>query len=78
MQKDSKLFEDIAKFASGAAGTVMDARRELEALVESKLERLLSRGGFVTREEFNVVKDMAQKAREENALLRAELENMKK
>jgi BMFP domain-containing protein YqiC len=78
MQKDSKLFEDIAKMASGAAGAAMDARRELEAFATDKIERLVARGGFVTREEFEVVRDMAQKAREENAALRAELDALKK
>jgi BMFP domain-containing protein YqiC len=77
MQKDSKLFEDISKMVNGAAGAAMDARRELEAMVADKLERLVSRGKFVTREEFEVVRDMAQKAREENAALKAELERLK-
>jgi BMFP domain-containing protein YqiC len=78
MQKDSKLFEDIAKMASGAAGAAMDMRRELESMVSDKLERLITRGKFVTREEFDVVRDMAQKARTENEALRVELEKLKK
>lgn len=77
MQKDSRLFEDIAKLGSAAAGTLMDARRELEALVTDKLERLIARDRFVTREEFEVVRAMAQKAREENAALKAELASLK-
>ena len=78
MQKDSKLFDDVARMASGVAGAAMDAKRELESLVTDKLERLISRGNFVTRTEFEVVRDMAQKAREENAALRAELEALKR
>lgn len=78
MQKDSRLFEDLAKLASGAAGAAMDMRREMESLVGDTLERLISRGRFVTREEFEVVRDMAQKAREENAALKAELAARKK
>lgn len=77
MQKDSKFFEDIAKMASGAAGAAMDMRREFEAMMTDKIERLLARGQFVTRDEFEVVKAMAQKAREENEALRAELEALK-
>ncbi|MDX2095599.1 MAG: accessory factor UbiK family protein [Alphaproteobacteria bacterium] len=77
MQKDSKLFEDFAKMASGAAGTLMDLRREVETLVSDKIARLMARGQFVTREEFEVVRAMAQKAREENAALRAEIEKRK-
>lgn len=78
MQKDSRLFEDFAKLASGAAGAAMDLKRELEATVTDKLERLVSRGQFITREEFEVVKEMAQKAREENEALKAELAKLQK
>ncbi len=77
MQKDSRLFEDMAKMASGAAGTLMDMRRELEAMVGDKIERLVARGRFVTREEFEVVRDMAQKARSENEALKAEIAALK-
>lgn len=77
MQKDSKLFEDMARMASGAAGTFMDIKREVEALVMDKIERLVARERFVTREEFEVVKAMTQKAREENEALRKELEELK-
>lgn len=74
MQKDSRLFEDAARLASGIAGMAMDAKREVEALVTDRFERLISRGNFVTRAEFEVVRDMAQKARQEAADLRAMLE----
>ncbi len=77
MQKDSRLFEDIAKLASGAAGAAMDLRREIESAVTDRVERLMARGNFVTREEFEVVKEMAQKARQENEALKAELETLK-
>jgi BMFP domain-containing protein YqiC len=78
MQKDSKLFEDFAKMASGAAGSLMDMRREIETMVADKLERLFAGERFVTRDEFEVVKAMAEKARAENELLRAEIEKLKK
>ena len=77
MQKDSKLFEDFAKIASGAAGSLMEMRREFEAMVGDKFERLLAQGRFVTREEFEVVKAMAEKARAENEALKAEIEKLK-
>ena len=78
MQKDSKLFEDVAKIVSGAAGAAMDMRRELETLVTDKIERLFARGNYVTRDEFEVVKAMAEKARAENERLHAELVKLKK
>lgn len=77
MQKDSKFFEDVAKLTSGAAGAFMDMKRELETMVADKIERFLAKERFVTREEFEVVKAMAQKAREENEKLKAEIEALK-
>lgn len=77
MQKDSRLFEDIARVTSGAAGALMDVRRELETMIGDRLERVIGREKFVTREEFEVVRAMAQKAREENAALRAELAQLR-
>lgn len=77
MQKDSKLFEDMARMASGAAGAMMDVRREIESAVADRLEHLIAKDKFVTRDEFELVKAMATKAREENELLRAELAALK-
>ncbi len=78
MQKDSKLFEDLARMTSGAAGALMDMKREIEATIADKLERLVARERFVTRDEFEVVKAMAEKARTENERLAQELEMLKK
>ena len=64
--------------ASGAAGSLMDMRRELETMLSERLERLFAGERFVTRDEFEVVKAMAEKARAENAQLRAELDALKK
>ena len=77
MQKDSKLFEDLATMAYGAAGALMDVKREIESMVAAACDRLLLKERFVTREEFEVVKSMAQKAREENERLRESLEALR-
>jgi BMFP domain-containing protein YqiC len=77
MIKGNPLFDDMAKFASSAAGSVLEMKRELEQLVQDKIELALSRYGAVTREEFEIVREMATKAREENALLKAEIEALK-
>lgn len=77
MLKDSKIFDDMAKMAATAAGSVMDMKREIEAMVNARIESYLGRTSLVTREEFEVVKAMAEKAREENEALRAELAALK-
>lgn len=78
MQKDSHFFEDLAKMTSGAAGAMMDMKRAVESMIAEKMAQFMASHQFVTREEFEVVREMAQKAREENESLRAELESLKK
>ncbi len=77
MIKDSILIDDITKMASAAAGSVLDMKREVEAMIQAKLESFLSRSALVTREEFEIVKAMAEKARTENEALKRELESLK-
>lgn len=78
MQKDNPLFEDLSKLFSGATGALFDMKREIEAMVTSGVESWVAKMNLVTREEFDVVRAMAEKAREENEALRKELESLKK
>lgn len=78
MQKDSKLFEDFARMASSATGTLFDMKREMEGMIAAQMEKFLSKTNLVTRDEFEAVKLMAEKARTENEVLRKELEELKK
>ena len=64
-----RLLDDIARTATGAVGVLQGARAEIEALARARFERLLDRMELVPRDEFEAVKAMAAKAREENAVL---------
>ena len=64
MQSSNRLFDDLAKVANGALSAAAGARQELEQLVQQRFERFLNEHGWVTREEFEAVRDMARKARE--------------
>lgn len=66
MATPNRFFEDAARVAGGAIGTLTGVRRELENLIKHQLDRLLSGMDLVTREEFDAVKEMAVKARNEN------------
>ena len=78
MQKDSRFFDDFAKLASGAAGTFTDLKREVEGLVMDKMEKIMSRMNLVRREEFEVVRLMAEQARAENEQLSQKLAELEK
>ena len=59
MPGNRRLFNDVAKLATSAAGVVQGAGREAELLLRQRLERILDRMDLVNRDEFDVVKDMA-------------------
>ena len=65
MQTNNRFFDDIARVANGAMGAAAGLRTEIEALVRDRMQRLLSDMDLVRREEFEVVKAMAAKARSE-------------
>lgn len=73
MQTQSPFFDELARLMTEAAGAADGVRREAETVMRGHLQRLLADMEFVTREEFEAVKDMARVAREENETLRARL-----
>ena len=69
-QTTGRFFDEIGKLLTDAAGAADGVRKEVEGVVRTQAERVLSDLDVVQREEFEVVKAMAQKAREENELLK--------
>ncbi|TQF78123.1 accessory factor UbiK family protein [Elioraea sp. Yellowstone] len=69
----AKLADDVAGVAGGAISALVGVRREAEAMARSALEEMLRRLDLVTREEFEAVREMASRAREENGRLAARL-----
>ena len=74
MQTRNKMLDDISQLMANAMGVAQGAREEAETAVKSLVDRWLADQDFVTREEFDAVRIMAQRAREENAALLARIE----
>ncbi len=74
MQTDNKIFDDLAKFLNGAAGTIAGMSREAEASARSKAKDWIGGLDFVSREEFEAVKAMAAAARNDADALKARLD----
>jgi BMFP domain-containing protein YqiC len=70
----TRFFDELAKLMTNAAGAAQGVRREIDTLVQAQMERILNNMELVKREEFEAVKAMAQKAREENDALGARLQ----
>jgi hypothetical protein len=73
MQPTNRFFDDLSKLATNAMGVAQGARAEAETAMKSLMDRWLADRDFVTREEFDAVRAMAQKAREENEALKARI-----
>ena len=74
MQTRNKIMDDLSQLMTNAMGVAQGARDEAGNAMKSLLDRWLAERDFVTREEFDAVRAMAQKAREENAALLARIE----
>ena len=74
MQTRNKVLDDISQLMTNAMGVAQGARTEAETAMKSWMDRWLADRELVTREEFDAVRAMAQKAREENEALKARIE----
>jgi len=76
MQSRNRIFDDLSQLATNAMGVAQGARDEANTAMKGLMDRWLADRDLVTREEFDAVRAMAQKAREENAALKARLDAM--
>ncbi|WP_299563749.1 accessory factor UbiK family protein [uncultured Sulfitobacter sp.] len=76
MQTRNKIFDDLSQIMTNAMGVAQGAKDEAENAMKGLMDRWLADRDFVTREEFDAVRAMAQKAREENEALKARLETL--
>ena len=72
-QTNNRFLDEIAKLMTDAAGAAQGMRRDFETLMRSQGERILRDMDVVQREEFEAIKEMAVKAREENERLAARM-----
>jgi BMFP domain-containing protein YqiC len=70
MEGPNKFFDDLSKLMTNAMGVAQGAKTEAETAMKGWIDRWMADRDFVTREEFEAVRAMAQKAREENEALR--------
>ena len=78
MTGPNKFFDDMSKLMTNAMGVAQGAKTEAENAMKGWMDRWLADRDFVTREEFDAVRAMAQKAREENEALKARIEALEK
>ena len=74
MTANNRFFDDLSKLMTNAMGVAQGAKDEAQTAFNGWIDRWLAERDFVTREEFDAVKAMAAKAREENEALKARIE----
>ena len=72
-QSSNRIFDELARLATDAAGAAQGVRREVETVVRSQFERLIKDMDVATREEMEVLREMVLAARAENERLEARL-----
>ncbi len=73
MAGNNKLFDDLSQLMTNAMGVAQGAKTEAETAMKGFIDRWMADRDFVTREEFEAVRAMAARAREENTALAARL-----
>ena len=75
-QSSNRIFDELARFATDAAGAAQGVRKEIESVVRSQFERLIKDMDVATREEVEVLREMVVAAREENERLDARVKDL--
>ncbi|MBF9194411.1 accessory factor UbiK family protein [Microvirga terrestris] len=75
-QSSNRIFDELARFATDAAGAAQGVRREIESVVRSQFERLVKDMDVATREEVEVLREMVIATREENERLDARVKEL--
>lgn len=78
MQTNNPFIDDLSKLATGLVGTLDSMKKECDALVRARIERLAGEFDLVAREDFEVLQDRFQKMVDENKTLLARLEALEK
>jgi BMFP domain-containing protein YqiC len=73
-QGPNRLFDEMAKLMTDAAGAAQGMRKEVETIFRTQAERFMSEMDVVRRDELDAVREMAAKARAENEALKQRIE----
>jgi len=74
MQSENPFIADFAKMMNSAAGTLAGMGREARDATRERFKEFMGEMDFVSREEFDAVKEMAANARAEAEALKARLD----
>ncbi|MCF6327537.1 MAG: accessory factor UbiK family protein [Devosiaceae bacterium] len=77
MVQSSKVFDDIGKLMNDAAGVADGVRREAENAFKVQMERVVADLDLVSREDFDILREIVEVQSEEIAMLQKELSSLR-
>lgn len=77
-QTSNRLLDELARLMTDAMGATQGVRREVEAIMRSRAERLIDQMDLVHREDFEAMRELAQRTREAHDRLEARVEELEK
>ena len=78
MANKSKILSDLSKMAVDAMGTFSGIKKEVETIVNLKVNKIINKMNLVKRDEFEVLKKLVQKLIAENEKLKNNQRTKKK
>lgn len=78
MSSEKHFIDDLTRVASGALGAIGNVKGEVESKIKESIQRFLDEMDYVTTEEFEVTREIAQKVMEENLSLKEQVKSLEK
>ncbi|PPR77639.1 MAG: hypothetical protein CFH01_01437 [Alphaproteobacteria bacterium MarineAlpha2_Bin1] len=78
MSREKHFIDDLTRIATGAMGAIGNVKGEVEAKFKETVQKFLDEMDYVSREEFEVVRELAQKFSEQNIILDKKVKALEK
>jgi len=78
MQINNRILDDLTRVTNSALGTMTGVKGEVDAMIRQQFEKILLNMDLVTREEYDVVHDVAVRAAERIDALEAKIADLEK
>lgn len=78
MQINNRILDDLTRVTNSALGTMTGVKGEVDAMIRQQFEKILMNMDLVTREEYDVVHDVAIRAAERIDALEAKIADLEK
>ena len=76
MNNENKFFEDVARLASSASGSLYEIKKQIDAQIKDQVQKFADKTENISKEDFEVIKEMAMKARKSQEKMAAKLKEL--